>query len=145
MSRLYPERPWIGVLAAVRRGPRCLLARRGEGADAGKWGFVGGELELGETVLECAVRELAEETGIAAAPQGVLTAFDHIERDEAGRIRYHFTLVTVLLDWRQGEGDLREPGHLTGLGWYTPEEATAAELPLSRRALELMRLALEHP
>ena len=145
MSRLYPERPWIGVLAAVRRGPRCLLARRGQGADAGKWGFVGGQLELGETVTECAIRELMEETGIVAEPRGVLTAFDHIDRDETGRVRFHFTLVTVLMDWRGGEGELREPGHLTGLGWYTPEEAQAAELPLSRRALELMRLALARP
>jgi len=138
VSRLYPERPWIGVLAAVRRGPRCLLARRGKGADAGKWGFVGGQLELGETLIECALRELMEETGIGAEPQGVLTAFDYIDRDETERVRFHFTLVTVLLDWRRGEGELREPRHLTGLGWYTPEEATAAALPLSRRALELM-------
>jgi len=143
VSRLYPERPWIGVLAAVRRGPRCLLARRGEGTDAGKWGFVGGQLELGETVIDCALRELLEETGIVAEPQGVLTAFDYIDRDATQRVRFHFTLVTVLLDWREGEGELREPRHLTGLGWYTPEEATAAELPLSRRALELMRLALD--
>ncbi|HTS90421.1 MAG TPA: NUDIX domain-containing protein [Stellaceae bacterium] len=145
MSRLYPERPWIGVLAATRRGPRCLLARRGEGADAGNWGFVGGQLELGETVLDCAVRELLEETGIVAEPRGVLTAFDRIERDAEGRVRFHFTLVAVLLDWRAGEGELREPLHVTGLGWHTPEEAQAAGIPLSRRALELMRLALAHP
>jgi len=142
LSRLYPGRPWVGVLAAVRRGPRCLLARRGEGADAGKWGFVGGQLELGETLIDCAKRELIEETGILAEPREVLTAFDYIDRDEAGRVRFHFTLVCVLLDWRAGEGELREPRHLTGLGWYTPEEAISAMLPLSRRALDLMRLAL---
>ena len=142
MSRLYPERPWVGVLAAVRRGPRCLLARRGEGADAGNWGFVGGQLEIGETVIECAKRELIEETGILAEPREVLTAFDYIDRDQAERVRFHFMLVCVLLDWRAGEGELREPRHLTGLAWCTPEEAISAALPLSRHALELMRLAL---
>ncbi len=143
MSRLYPDRPWVGVLAAVRRGPRCLLAQRGQGADAGKWGFVGGQLELGETVLECAVRELREETGIEAAPVQVLTTFDYIDRDGESRVRFHFTLVCVVLDWRAGEGERLEPEHLTGIGWFTPEEVEAKGLPTSRRAVELMRRALD--
>ncbi|HUN44936.1 MAG TPA: NUDIX domain-containing protein [Stellaceae bacterium] len=142
MSRLYPDRPWVGVLAAVRRGPRCLLARRGEGADTGKWGFVGGQLELGETVLECAARELAEEAGIDAAPVGVLTTFDYIDRDGDSRVRFHFTLVCVVLEWRAGEGERLEPEHVTGLGWFTPEEVEAARMPTSRNAVALMRRAL---
>ena len=142
MSRLYPDRPWVGVLAAVRRGPRCLLAQRGQGADAGKWGFVGGQLELGETVLDCAVRELREETGIEAEPVEVLTTFDYIDRDAESRVRFHFTLVCVVLDWRAGEGELLEPEHITGIGWFTPEEVEAKGIPTSRRAVELMRRAL---
>jgi 8-oxo-dGTP pyrophosphatase MutT (NUDIX family) len=32
--------------------------------DAGQWGFCGGSLELGETLVDCAIRETREETGL---------------------------------------------------------------------------------
>ena len=142
MSRNYPERPWVGVLAAVRRGPRCLLIQRAAKLDVGRWGFPGGTLEIGETVIECAVRELIEETGVEASPVGVLTAFDYIRRDAENRVSSHFLLVCVVLDWRAGEGELREPESHIAIGWFTPEEVEARALPTSDRAAELMRRAL---
>ncbi len=142
MTRSYPERPVVGVLAAVRRGARVLLLKRAQGADTGKWGFPGGELELGESVTECAARELAEETGVVGDPREILTAFDYIDRDENGRVHFHFALICVLLDWRSGEGALLEPDQHAGIGWFTPDEVQERQMPASRRAVELMRLAL---
>jgi ADP-ribose pyrophosphatase YjhB (NUDIX family) len=103
MTRAYPVAPRVGVLAVVRRGERLLLVRRRNPPDAGKWGFPGGAQELGETVAEAAARELAEETGIDAMPLGVLDVIDAVTRDEAGRVRFHFTLIAVLMAWRAGE------------------------------------------
>lgn len=142
MSRNYPERPWVGVLAAVRRGPRCLLIQRVAKLDIGKWGFPGGSLEVGETVTECAERELLEETGVEATAVGVLTAYDFIRRDPEGRVGFHFLLVCVVLDWHAGEGELREPESHAAIGWFTPEEVEAQALPTSDRAVELMRRVL---
>jgi 8-oxo-dGTP diphosphatase len=142
VSRTYPERPWVGVLAAVRRGPRCLLIQRREKVDIGKWGFPGGSLEVGETVTACAERELREETGIEARALGVLTAYDFIRRDPDDRVSFHFTLVCVALDWRSGEGELREPASHAAIGWFTPDEVEAKALPTSDRAVELMRRVL---
>ncbi len=142
MSRSYPERPWVGVLAAVRRGPRCLLIQRREKVDIGKWGFPGDSLEVGETVTECAERELREETGVEAKALGVLTAYDFIRRDPDNRVSFHFLLVCVVLDWRSGEAELREPESHTAIGWFAPEEVEAQALPTSDRAVELMRRAL---
>lgn len=144
MSRNYPERPWVGVLAAVRRGPRCLLIQRAQRVDEGKWGFPGGSLELGEAVTRCAERELLEETGVEAVAVGVLTAYDYIRRDPDDRVRFHFTLICVVLDWRAGEGELREPESHSGIGWFTPEEVEARALPTSERAVELMRQVLSY-
>ncbi|MGH7124475.1 MAG: NUDIX hydrolase [Stellaceae bacterium] len=142
MSRSYPERPWVGVLAAVRRGPRCLLIQRRAKVDVDKWGFPGGSLEVGETVTACAERELREEAGVEAKALGVLTAYDLIRRDPDDRVNFHFLLVCVVLDWRAGEGELREPESHAAIGWFTPEEVEAKALPTSERAAELMRRAL---
>ena len=84
MNRRYPDRPIVGVLAVVLRGERALVVRRAHPPLAGRWGFPGGVLELGETVAEGAMRELLEETGVVAEPAGVLTVIDTIDRDPRG-------------------------------------------------------------
>jgi 8-oxo-dGTP diphosphatase len=137
-DRLYPDRPFVGCLAVVRRGSRILLAERSVPPGVGRWGFPGGMQELGETVHRCAERELLEETGVVAAPVRALSVLDSIRRDEAGRVKVHFALVAVLLDWRAGEGEPIEDA--TRLGWFTPEESKA--LSLFPRVEELMALAL---
>jgi ADP-ribose pyrophosphatase YjhB (NUDIX family) len=138
-DRLYPVRPIPGCLAVVRRGDRVLLAERSQPPGAGKWGFPGGMIELGETILECARRELEEETGIAADPLRVLTAFEVLRRDAAGKVSTHFTLICVLLDWRAGEGAPLEDA--TRIGWYSL--AQAAALDCFPDTLPVMRLALK--
>jgi len=116
MKRDYPTQPMIGILALVRRGDRFLLVRRAKPPNQGRWGFPGGVQELGETVIEAAQRELAEETGVQAAVPRIFTALDAIERDEDGQIRYHYTLIVVLLDWLSGEGEAADDAE--ALGWF---------------------------
>jgi 8-oxo-dGTP diphosphatase len=137
-ERLYPDRPILGCLAVVRRGSRILLAERSVPPGVGKWGFPGGMQELGETVHTCARRELKEETGVLAEPIATLTVLDVIRPDEAGRIKTHFVLVCVLLDWRQGEGEPIEDA--LALRWVTLAEAQA--LDTFPDAVPVMRLAL---
>jgi len=120
------------------------LIQRAQRVDEGKWGFPGGSLELGETVTHCAERELLEETGVEATAAGVLTAYDYIRRESDDRVRFHFTLICVVLDWRTGEGELREPESHSGIGWFTPEEVEARALPTSERAVDLMRRVLSY-
>ena len=78
-----------------------LLAQRAKGPSTavGRWGFPGGMHEVGETILTAAQRELSEETGVDAMPRRVIDAFDVIGRDPDGRIRAHYVLVCVVLDW----------------------------------------------
>jgi 8-oxo-dGTP diphosphatase len=137
-GRLYPEHPMVGCVAVVRREGRVLLAQRSVPPGAGRWGFPGGLLELGETVHACARRELEEETGIMADPIATLDVIDRIERDGDERVRTHFALIAVALEWRSGEGELIDDA--SALGWFTPEETRSLEL--FPRVRELMTKAL---
>jgi ADP-ribose pyrophosphatase YjhB (NUDIX family) len=139
MNRDYPSLPMVGILALVRRGDRFLLVRRAREPNQGRWGFPGGVQELGETVIEAAQRELAEETRVTADGARVFTALDAIDRDDGGRIRYHYTLIAVLMDWVAGEGEAGDDAAETG--WYGLEDIEA--IPTIPAVARLMIGALE--
>ena len=103
MAREYPELPVVGVGAIIWRGNQVLLVRRGNPPRAGQWSLPGGRQELGETVAEAAKREVAEETGLTVEVADVVTVVDLIERDEFGRVRYHYVLIDVNAEWLAGE------------------------------------------
>lgn len=139
-SRRYPDRPIVGVLAVVLRGARALCVRRGHPPLTGRWGFPGGVLELGETVAQGAMRELLEETGVVATPAGVLTVIDSLDRDGAGRVRYHYTLIAVRGVWQSGEGIAGDDAE--EVAWLGRAEIVAQNLPTVPALLSLIDLAL---
>jgi 8-oxo-dGTP diphosphatase len=138
--RRYPDRPIVGVLAVVLRGERALVVRRSNPPMAGRWGFPGGVLELGETVAEGAMRELLEETGVVADPIGPLTVIDTIDRDDEGRVRYHYTLVAVRGLWRSGEGVAADDAD--EVAWLSRAEIVEGSLSTAPALLPLIDLAL---
>ncbi|MGH9124680.1 MAG: NUDIX hydrolase [Acidimicrobiales bacterium] len=58
------EHPEVCVGAIAVAADQLLLIRRGRGPAGGRWSIPGGRVELGETLAEAVVRELAEETGL---------------------------------------------------------------------------------
>jgi ADP-ribose pyrophosphatase YjhB (NUDIX family) len=58
--------PDLCVGAVVVLDGALLLVQRAFAPGAGEWSVPGGRVELGETLVEAVVRELAEETGLAA-------------------------------------------------------------------------------
>ena len=139
-ARRYPERPIVGVLAVVIRGDRVLVVRRANPPMSGRWGFPGGVLELGETVAQGAMRELAEETGVKAEAAGPLTVIDTIDRDKEGRVRYHYTLVAVIGTWQSGEGVASDDAD--EVAWLTRAEIIDQDLPTAPALVPLIDLAL---
>jgi 8-oxo-dGTP diphosphatase len=101
--REYPDRPWVGIGAVVFRGDDVLLVRSNKGSRRGQWSLPGGAQSAGETIYEAAIREVREEAGIEIVPEAIVTAVDSIRRDAEGRVRFHFTLIDVLAEWRSGD------------------------------------------
>jgi 8-oxo-dGTP diphosphatase len=139
-NRRYPDRPIVGVLAVMVRGDRVLVVRRANPPLPGRWGFPGGVLELGETVAEGAMRELEEETGVKAEAGGPLTVIDTIDRDNDGRVRYHYTLVAVICHWQAGEGVAGDDAD--EVAWLTRAEIVEQNLPTAPSLIPLLDLAL---
>jgi ADP-ribose pyrophosphatase YjhB (NUDIX family) len=139
-ARRYPDRPIVAVLAVVLRGDKALIVQRAQQPNAGRWGFPGGVLELGETVAEGAMRELAEETGVVAEAAGWLNVHDAVSRHADGRVQFHYVLIAVRGIWRSGEGVAADDAAATA--WVTREEIVAGLYPTFPTLLPLFDLAL---
>ena len=137
-SKGYPSAPRAAVGVVVLRGSEVLLVRRRDPPNAGQWAVPGGSVRLGETLQAAAEREVLEETGVRVRAGAPVFAFDAIERDTAGAVRYHYVVVDLLASWLVGEpaaaDDAREAR------WFPPEALASPEVnPTTRGLLERLR------
>jgi mutator protein MutT len=144
VSRVYPERPIVGVGAVIVDGGRVVLVRRRFEPLAGEWSLPGGALELGETLEQGTAREMLEETGLVVEVGPVIEVFDRIMFDDDRRVRYHFVLVDYLC-WPLS-GELRPGSDVEDAVVAPPEDLggyrlTAKAAAVIERGLELARKA----
>jgi mutator protein MutT len=119
--RMYPERPYLAVSAAIIRDGHVLVARRAKGASTGLFTLPGGVVEAGETLHEAIVREVAEETGITIEPVALAGQREFITRDAAGKVSRHFVILCFAARWLAGEGK-PHLDELSELRWLRPAE-----------------------
>jgi 8-oxo-dGTP diphosphatase len=137
MERTYPERPFVGIGVVVLRGEEVLLIKRGKPPRAGQWSIPGGVQHLGETVVEAARREVREETGLDVEIIEAIAVIDSISRDEAQRIKYHYTLVDLLAEWRSGEAVAGDDA--AAVAWVPLDGLET--IPLWHETVRVIRLA----
>jgi len=100
------------IIIGVVRGRKLLLAHNA-GFPAGLFSLIAGFMEPGETIEECARREVAEETGIAIQD---ITYF--------GSQPWPFPHSLMIgLTGKYAGGSIRPDGkEITEAGWFSPEE-----------------------
>ncbi|SDX15734.1 ADP-ribose pyrophosphatase YjhB, NUDIX family [Ruegeria halocynthiae] len=133
--------PKIGALAVVLHKGQVLLVQRSKQPDAGLWGFPGGHVEWGETVLEAAARELLEETGVIAEPIRYLDNLDLLLPGPDGQIRAHYLLVGVACRYISGTPLAADDAK--DARWFATEQIAQGNLPMSDRVPDLLRFALQ--
>ena len=108
------KEPRIGVGVIVLRNGKLLLGERQGSHGEGCWQFPGGHLEFCESVEECAVREVREETGLEVSNlrPGPYTN-DIFEKDLK-----HYVTLFVLADHTAGEAKVLEPGKCRCWQWF---------------------------
>jgi ADP-ribose pyrophosphatase YjhB (NUDIX family) len=120
------------VFVAVR-GPHgsLLLVRR---CDSGYWELPGGRVDVGESAVDAAVREVAEETGVEVMVTGLVglsTDPGHVIRATEGEVRQQFA---VLFRARAVRGDPRGDRHETSAAaWVAPVDVPGLPMGLPIR------------
>jgi len=75
--------------------PKVLLIQRANDLFKGCWAFPGGFMEMDETIEQCAIRELKEETGLEVAGVKQIGCYSKVDRDPRGRTLTIAYLVVV--------------------------------------------------
>jgi 8-oxo-dGTP diphosphatase len=112
------NRPYIGVGVLVWNGDSLLLGKRKDLHYADSWQFPGGHLENGESVLECASREVREESGIEIG--------DSFHAGYTGNVfkRNNRQYVTLFVSAKYTSGEVRvmEPEKCKCWKWFPYNE-----------------------
>lgn len=123
-----------GTLCLVVRGKELLLARKQSGPGQGRWNFFGGRIETGESPAACAVRELAEESGLVA---------EEMDIEQVAKLTCQFADMPAwelhVFRVKRWEGELTASAEM-GLGqWFPIDDLPFSDMwPGDRRWLPLV-------
>jgi len=134
-KREYPEFPRVGVGAIVIKDGKLLMIKRAAPPNQNLWAIPGGMLELGETIQEGAEREIFEETNIRIKAGKPIFTFDLLERDNEGRVHFHFLIVDMEAEYLAGE--IKAASDALDVRWATPEECNL--LPSTSNTIRMLR------
>lgn len=99
------ESPKIGVGVLIFKEGKILMGKRKGAHGNGTWAPPGGNLDFGETIEQCAIRETMEEAGILIKN----VRFAKLTEDLFPQEQKHYLTVWVLADFDSGEVQLLEP------------------------------------
>jgi 8-oxo-dGTP diphosphatase len=128
--------PRVGVGVLIRRGDEILLQRRKGVHGAGSWSTPGGHLDFGESPADCAVREAAEETGLALRdPKFIGVTNDVFDQQR------HYVTLWFEATCEGGEPTIAAPYEMSDIGWFGSGSLPSPLFPPLLRLLDREVLA----
>ena len=116
MSNLNNTRPQIGLGVLVFNfDNQILLGKRKNAHGTSSWGPPGGHLEFGESLEECAIREVLEETGLVIKKPNFLAITNDIFKEEGK----HY--VSIFMKAHLSDGQIvqnLEPHKVENWEWF---------------------------
>ncbi len=114
MTYVKPTQPTPAVGAIIIADGKILLVKRGFEPSKGKWSVPGGRVELGETLVAAAQREVFEETGLDVEIGNVAGVYDVIVR-AGGNVTFHYVVIDYFA--RVTGGDLHSGDDAADARW----------------------------
>ncbi|MFF4349334.1 NUDIX hydrolase [Streptomyces sp. NPDC001530] len=109
---------------------RILLQRR---VDNDMWALPGGAMNFGESLPDCAVREVKEETGYDVEITGIVGTYTnprHVFAYDDGEVRQEFSICFLA---RPVAGRLAVSEESTDVRWFEPDQVDALPMVPSIR------------
>ena len=111
----------VGVGVIVKKEDKVIMFRRKVKHGEGYWCFPGGHLEFGESIEDCARREVMEEVGIKIKNLKIGPYTNNIFSEDDK----HYITLFVIGDYDSGEVINKEPDKAEEIDWFD-----SAKLPL---------------
>ncbi len=106
----------------VEKDGKLLMVQEGKQVARGLWNLPGGKLELNESIIEGALREIREETGFEIKLDGLVGVYQiNYKNDNIPRIHFRFKASII-----SGEMKIQE-GEILDAKWFAPKEILAMD------------------
>jgi 8-oxo-dGTP diphosphatase len=107
--------PQVGIGVIITKGDQVLLMKRKGSHGDGTWSVTGGHLEYGESLEECAMREVQEEVAV------IITniAFRAITNDLFETERMHYVTIWLEASYVSGEPTMQAMDEMSAVGWFS--------------------------
>lgn len=106
------RKPLVGVGVMILKENKVLLGKRKGAHGEGTYGWCGGHLEFGETLEECAKREVKEESGLKVVSLKFLCLSNIVEYGK------HYLDIEFIAKVKKGKVKVLEPEKRENWEWY---------------------------
>ena len=111
---MIEKRPRVGVGVMVVKDGMVLLGKRKNAHGDGTWNFPGGHLEFGESLEQCAAREVLEETGLEIGNIKPAALTNDVFENE----KKHYITIIMQAEILHGSVENKEPHKCEEWKWF---------------------------
>lgn len=128
------KRPFVGIGIMVFKKGKVLFTKRKGSHGAREYGFPGGHMEFGESIIESAKREVLEETGVKIKNVKFLR-LQNLKKYKGK----HYVDIGLTAEWKSGVPKVLEPEKATKWQWYSLDNLPKPLFKTTKSYLEALK------